>query len=281
MIMNKQRKLVQFEVGDRVAAAVSYDGSAYHGWQSQLDPEVATVQDALEAALGSIADMPVKIHCAGRTDSGVHASHQLIHFDCPVARSEKAWVQGGNTRLPDGVAIHWAKPVAQDFHARFSATARRYRYVILNSEVRPALLANGVTLQRKPLDADLMHQEAQCMLGELDFTSFRAVACQSNTPMRNVHFINVSRMAGLVVIDIQANAFLYHMVRNIAGALMDVGSGKQAKGWLRSVLEAKDRTMSSPTASPKGLYLVDVEYPEACGLPVNVPGPFFLPALIT
>lgn len=264
--------------GDKVAVAISYDGSAYHGWQSQLKPQVPTVQEGLERALSFVANAPIKVHCAGRTDSGVHASHQLVHFESPVARSEKAWVQGGNTQLPPGIAIHWAKPMAEDFHARFSATARRYRYIILNDTVRPALLSNGVTAESRPLNAELMHSEAQCLLGELDFSSFRAVACQSNTPMRNVHFIKVYRQQQLVIIDIQANAFLYHMVRNIAGALMDVGAGKYPPGWLQSILEARDRTLSSATASPKGLYLVDVEYPQRFNLPKVAVGPYFIPA---
>lgn len=268
---------VKFYPGDRVAMSVSYDGSAFHGWQSQLDPQVPTVQESLELALSYIANTQIKVHCAGRTDSGVHASHQLVHFDAPVARSEKAWVHGGNTRLPAGVAIHWAKPVKGDFHARFSATARRYRYVIHNTAVKPALLSKGVTFESRSLDAELMHEAAQCLIGELDFTSFRAVACQSNTPMRNVHFIKVKRFGELVIIDIQANAFLYHMVRNIAGALMDIGAKKYPVEWLKQVLDLKDRTQSSATASPKGLYLVDVAYPADFDLPKVVPGPFFLP----
>ena len=264
--------------GDVVAVAVGYDGSAFYGWQSQLKPNVPTVQEALEKALSFVANTEIKVNCAGRTDSGVHASHQVVSFISPVSRSEKAWVQGGNANLPDGVAIAWAKPVKPDFHARFTATARRYRYIILNRPTRSSILPKGVTHEFRPLDAELMHQEAQCLLGELDFSSFRAVACQSNTPMRNVHFVAVRRFQDMVVIDIQANAFLYHMVRNIAGALMDVGAGKQPKGWLKSTLDARDRTLSSATASPNGLYLVDVTYPECYDLPATTPGPFFLPA---
>ena len=271
-----RQSFAEIAAGDRVAVALSYDGSDYHGWQSQLKPQVATVQDALEQALGFVANQAVKVHCAGRTDSGVHASHQLVHFDSPVTRSEKAWVRGGNTQLPKGVAIHWAKPVTSDFHARFKATARRYRYVILNTLERPSILSNGVTYEGRDLDVELMNSEAQCMIGELDFSTFRAIACQSNTPMRHVHFIKVKRIGDMVVIDIQANAFLYHMVRNIAGALMDVGAGKYPPGWLQSVLALKDRSQSSATASPKGLYLVGVEYPSEFNLPEVQPGPFFL-----
>lgn len=264
--------------GDRVALAVSYDGSAYRGWQSQQKPKVPTVQDCLESALSFIANQPVRVQCAGRTDSGVHATHQLVSFESPVERSEKAYVNGGNTRLPENIAIHWAKPVSHDFHARFSATARRYRYIILNSPIKPAILPGGVTHQPWPLNAEWMHTAAQALIGELDFSSFRAVACQSNTPMRNVHFVRVTRHQDIVVIDIQANAFLYHMVRNIAGALMEVGMGRQSIEWIAELLTLRDRTKSAATASPCGLYLVDVEYPQSFGLPDVVVGPYFLPA---
>lgn len=262
--------------GSRVVLSLSYDGSEYRGWQSQRDPEVETVQELLEAALSKVADSPVVIHCAGRTDAGVHASHQVVHFDTPSSRSEKAWVMGANSHLPKGIAVHWAKQVDSDFHARFSATARRYRYVIYNHPSRPALLSRGVTWIKDPLDHQLMHHDAQALLGELDFTSYRAVACQSNTPMRNVHFVEVTRRADLVVIDIQANAFLHHMVRNIAGVLIAIGSGQQPPGWAKTVLDAKDRCAGGVTARPDGLYLVGVTYPEHFQLPSNEIGPFFL-----
>lgn len=265
-----------FKAGDRVALALSYDGSAYRGWQSQRKPQVATVQEALEQALSQIADAPVTVQCAGRTDAGVHASHQIVHFDSPADRTEKAWVSGGNTNLPRNIAIHWARPVPADFNARFSATARRYRYLILNTPARSALLSGGVTWESRPLDERNMHQAAQALIGELDFTSFRAVACQSRTPMRNVHFIDVSRHGDLVIIDIQANAFLHHMVRNIAGVLMAIGSGVQPVSWCQEVLLAKNRCVAAATAPPFGLYLTAVCYPEKFQLPDNPPGPFFL-----
>jgi len=265
-----------FQAGDRVALALSYDGSQFYGWQSQRKPNVPTVQEALETTLSKIADAPISVQCAGRTDRGVHASHQLVHFDTPVARHEKAWVMGANTQLPDGVSVYWARPVSGDFHARFSATARRYRYIILNTASRPAILSKGVSWDKRPLNVELMHKEAQCLVGEQDFTSFRAVACQSNTPMRNIHYVNVYRKSQFVVIDIQANAFLYHMVRNIAGVLMAVGSGWQREGWTQKVLSSKDRSSGGVTAKPEGLYLVDVSYPEHFELPKMEPGPFFL-----
>lgn len=266
----------QFKQGDRVALCVSYDGSAYHGWQSQRKPQVATVQEAVEKALSSVANTSVTVQCAGRTDTGVHASHQIVHFDSPSARGEKAWVRGGNTNLPASIAIQWAKPVPAEFNARFSATARRYRYIILNSPARSAILPGGVTWQRYPLDEKLMHEAAQALIGELDFTSYRAVACQSPTPMRNIHFIEVSRRGDLVIIDIQGNAFLHHMVRNIAGVLMAIGIGTKPVVWAEQVLLAKNRSMAAATASPCGLYLVGVSYPEEFELPVVKPGPYFL-----
>ncbi len=274
--MNKPAFTAQFRQGDRVAMAVSYDGSAFHGWQSQRKPQVATVQEALEKALSSIADAPVIVQCAGRTDAGVHASHQMVHFDSPSDRGEKAWVSGGNTHLPSGISIHWAKPVTQAFNARFSATARRYRYIILNTPARSALLAGGVTWENRPLNEQAMHEAGQALLGELDFTSYRAVACQSKTPMRNVHFVEVTRRADMVIIDIEANAFLHHMVRNIAGVLLAIGTGIKPVEWAEEVLLAKDRKVGAATAPPDGLYLVGVTYPETFQLPQSEPGPFFL-----
>lgn len=277
--MNETIFKARFQPGDRVAMAVSYDGSAYRGWQSQRKPQVTTVQEVLERSLGQIADAPVVVQCAGRTDAGVHASHQVVHFDSPSHRDEKAWVMGGNTSLPRNIAIHWAKPVSASFNARFSATARRYRYVILNTPARSALLPSGVTWESRALDAAIMHKAAQALIGERDFTSYRAVACQSRTPMRNVHFIDVRRCGDLVVIDIQANAFLHHMVRNIAGVLIAIGSGRQPVNWAADVLAARDRTVAAATAPPYGLYLVDVIYPPEFGLPDHVPGPYFLGVL--
>lgn len=266
----------QFKPGDRVALALSYDGSAFKGWQSQRKPQLDTVQETLEKALSQIANAAVKVQCAGRTDAGVHASHQLVHFDSPSDRDEKAWVSGSNTLLPRSIAVQWARPVDQEFNARFSATARRYRYIILNTPARSALINSGVTWYSRPLNTEDMHRAAQALLGELDFTSYRAVACQSSTPMRNLHFVEVSRRGDLVIIDIQANAFLLHMVRNITGVLLEIGAGLKPVDWAEEVLLAKDRTVAAATAPPFGLYLVDVLYPEHYGLPIQQPGPYFL-----
>ena len=232
-----------------------------------------TVQAALESALSEVAASPVRVHCAGRTDTGVHASGQIIHFDAPVARNSKAWVLGTNTHLPRDVRVLWAVAVPEDFHARFSALSRRYRYIISNTRIAPALLHGQVTWQRAPLDAPLMHAEAQALLGERDFSSFRAASCQSLTAMRNVHSIEVSRRGDLVVIDIQANAFLHHMVRNIAGGLMQVGSGREGEGWIAKLMALKDRTQGADTAAPHGLYLVEVAYPVEYGFPKALTGP--------
>ena len=253
--------------GSRIALAVEYNGSAYRGWQSQAKPAVASVQDRLEAALSSIAAAPLRVNCAGRTDAGVHASYQVVHFDSPSPRSAKAWVCGANAMLPSDISVLWAQQVDPDFHARFSATARRYRYILLNQPQRSAHFAGRATLFDQPLDAELMHREAQCLLGEQDFTAFRAAACQSRSPMRNVHFVAVQRRDRLLVIDIAANAFLHHMVRNIVGALCAVGSAQQPPGWTEQLLLGRDRSLGAATAKPDGLYLVDVSYPERFGLP--------------
>ena len=268
------------DAGQRVALALEYEGSAFFGWQSQRDPAVATLQETLEAALSKVADAPVTTVCAGRTDAGVHASNQIVHFDSPVARLEKAFVFGGNTHLPKSLSIKWARPVAADFHARFSATARRYRYVILNRPLRSAHFHHLATQVAQPLDAALMRREAQSLLGERDFSSFRGAGCQSNTPMRNVHCIEVLRRGDWVVVDIQANAFLLHMVRNIVGTLIAVGSGRQPEGWTAQVMEARDRTRAAMTAPAAGLYLVDVHYPPHFGLPRDPLGPAFIAPLL-
>jgi tRNA pseudouridine38-40 synthase len=262
--------------GSRIACRVEYDGRRYSGWQAQPHLDVLTVQTELESALSAVAAMPVRVHCAGRTDTGVHGHGQVVHFEAPVERSPKAWVLGSNARLPRDIRLHWAQPVAQEFHARFSALSRSYRYIIANAPVRPALLQGLVTWHRYPLDAQLMNDEAQALLGERDFSAFRAAACQSTTPMREVQALSVKRWGELVVIDIRANAFLHHMVRNIAGSLMAVGSGRQPAGWLAQLLVAGDRRLAADTAAADGLYLVDVAYPDYFGLPPTPPGPILL-----
>lgn len=234
------------------------------------------MQEQLELAFADVASAPVRVHCAGRTDTGVHGFGQIVHFDAPVQRSSKAWVLGGNANLPVDIRIHWAVAVIGEFHARFSALARRYRYVIANTPVRPALLHGQVTWQRRPLDEHAMHEAAQSLLGERDFSAFRAAGCQSRTPMRNVHSLAVCRRGDLVIIDVKANAFLHHMVRNIVGALMAVGYGRNEVGWIDELMAGRDRTLAAETAPSHGLYLVEVDYPAHYGLPQTPYGPLLL-----
>ncbi len=250
----------------RIALGVEYDGRPFRGWQLQ-EEGVPTVQGALQRALSRVADASIELVCAGRTDAGVHALEQVVHFDTEVARPERAWVRGTNSHLPAAVSVLWSQPVSEDFHARFSATARRYRYVVLNRPVRSSLVGGRVTWEYRPLDVARMAEAGRHLLGEQDFSSYRAAGCQSNTPFRNVTRLDVSRDADLVFIDIEANAFLHHMVRNIAGVLLDIGAGEREPDWAREVLEARDRTVAGVTAKPHGLYLRRVDYPETFPLP--------------
>jgi tRNA pseudouridine38-40 synthase len=260
--------------------AVQYDGRHFNGWQQQHSPKMPSVQDALEKALSTVAAQPIRVQCAGRTDSGVHASHQIAHFDSPVARPETAWTLGVNSQLPDTVAVKWVRAVDADFNARFSATARRYRYIILYSECRPAHMNGEVTWVAPTLDADRMHLAAQALLGKQDFSSFRASHCQSLTATRTVHRVSVIRIGELVVIDIEANAFLHHMVRNIVGSLIEIGVAKRELSWIAELLAAENRALAAATAPAAGLYLVDVHYPDRFGLPEESPGPFFVRQLL-
>ncbi|CAJ0995089.1 tRNA pseudouridine synthase A [Sodalis praecaptivus] len=258
----------------KLALGIEYDGSAYYGWQRQQ--EVPSVQACLERALSTVADEPVAVHCAGRTDAGVHATGQVVHFDTRARRPDAAWTLGVNANLPADIAVRWVAPVADDFHARFSATARRYRYIIYNHRLRPALLGRGLTHYYHPLDALSMARAGQCLLGENDFTSFRALQCQSRTPWRNLHHLYVTRQGQYVVVDIKANAFVHHMVRNIVGSLLEVGCGNRPESWIAELLACRDRTQAGATAPAAGLYLVAVAYPSRFALPAPPPGPLFL-----
>ena len=249
----------------RIALGLEYDGSRFHGFERQ--PDRRTVQGEVEEALGRIAASPVRVVCAGRTDAGVHAAGQVVHFDTGARRPIHAWVRGTNTYLPPDVAVLWARCVGGTFHARFSALRRRYRYVIVNRSTRPALLAGRAAWEYRPLDARLMRLGAQSLAGEHDFSSFRAAGCRARHPVRRVHRIEVVREGERVVIDVHANAFLQHMVRNIAGTLMAVGAGERGPGWVASVLAARDRRAAGVTAAPGGLYLMGIDYPEAAGVP--------------
>lgn len=250
----------------RIALGLEYDGSDFSGWQSQ-EGDVHTVQCVVEQALSRVADHPLRVVCAGRTDAGVHATAQVIHFDTHAGRSMRSWVYGANANLPKSVSVQWAFPVNDDFHARFSAVRRRYRYIILNREVRPTFLAWRVAWEYRPLDEMLMHRAAQYLVGEHDFSAYRAVACQAKSPVRVLYELAVTRDRDLVILDLEANAFLHHMVRNIAGVLMDIGAGKQAPDWAREVLESRNRTLGGITASPHGLYLTGIDYPHNFDLP--------------
>lgn len=258
----------------RIALMVEYDGSQYHGWQSQAG--LCTVQNRVEQALSRVASESVQVVCAGRTDTGVHAVGQIIHFDSDKERTIRSWIHGANSFLPKDICVKWGREMPDTFHARYSALSRRYRYVILNTPIRPALLRSNVTWQYRQLDNQLMNEAAQYLLGENDFTSFRSVECQSNTPMRNIHECKVDRVGDWVVIEITANAFLHHMVRNIAGVLMAIGSGRKPVSWVEDVLQAKDRKMGAETAPAYGLYLYEIGYPEEYNVIVPQTGPFFM-----
>ncbi len=249
---------------NRYILGVEYDGSNFSGWQWQVDRR--TAQAELEYALSQVANEPVRVICAGRTDAGVHALEQVVHFDTTVKRDLHAWLMGGNSNLQNDIRILWVKEAVDDFHARFSATARFYRYVILNRKMKSALQPKQLTWCYEPLDADKMHQAAQDLIGHHDFSTFRAQGCQSKSPNRTIYFIEVYRQDERVIIDISANAFLHHMVRNIAGVLMEIGSGKRSLDWPKQLLEIKDRGQGGITAKPHGLYLGSVLYPEKFGL---------------
>lgn len=252
----------------RVALTVCYNGASFHGFQYQSE-SIPTVQACLESALARVADHDVKLVCAGRTDTGVHATHQVVHFDTTVERPTKAWVMGGNTHLPPSISIGWAGAVDPAFNARFSATQRRYLYLIHNAPVRSALLYQELTRERCPLDEVPMDAAGKLLLGEHDFSSFRSSECQSPTPIRTVHRLDVYRKGDLVVVDITANAFLHHMVRNIVGVLLEIGRGDAGPAWASEVLALRDRRRAGITAPPNGLYLVDVAYPERFGVPAG------------
>ena len=255
-----------------IALGVEYDGGEFSGWQRQS--HCPSVQGELEAALSQVADEPVRTVAAGRTDAGVHATQQVAGFQCAKARPLRAWRDGVNALTAPGVKVRWARQVEAGFHARFSAAARRYLYLFLTDQ-RPSPLCGRYVCPSPPLDAEAMQQAGQALLGEQDFSSFRAAACQSNSPFRRVFHLRVRAISRFVVLDIEANAFLLHMVRNVAGALSLVGRGERPAPWIAECLQARDRTLIGKTAPPQGLYLVDVAYPQQ-GLP-----PGALPPLLS
>ncbi|WP_022956109.1 tRNA pseudouridine(38-40) synthase TruA [Perlucidibaca piscinae] len=259
----------------RYAIGIEYDGRAFRGWQTQ-QAGVPSVQETLERAIARVANHPVHVHAAGRTDAGVHGSGMIAHFDSPSPRSERSWLMGVNTALPEGVSLRWIQPVASDFHARFKAVARRYHYVIYNHPRRSSLLAGRATWHYHPLQLAPMQEAAQALVGRHDFSAFRAVACQSNRPVRDVHFLQLDQEGPLFRLDIQADGFLHHMVRNIAGVLMAIGQGRMPVSWAAEVLASRDRTLGGVTAPPDGLYFVDALYPSGFDLPREPLGPLWM-----
>lgn len=251
----------------RIAIGLEYDGTAYNGWQRQRVGD--GVQAHVEAALQAVANEPVEVTCAGRTDTGVHASGQVAHFDTSSQRDARSWLLGANSNLPDDVNLTWAHRVSDEFHARYSATSRSYHYLILNRLQRSALHRNRAWWVHRELDADHMNEAAQCLVGEHDFSAFRAAGCQAATPVRDISKISVHRDGEWVHLSVSANAFLMHMVRNITGTLVAIGCGDESVAWGRQVLDSGDRTRGGIAAPPHGLTLTDVDYPPEFDLPPN------------
>ena len=249
----------------RIALGISYVGNGYHGWQSQ--PSGQTVQDRLEAALAAFATVPLPTVCAGRTDAGVHGLMQVVHFDTDLQREAFSWVRGTNRFLPPDIAVQWARPVPDAFHARASAIGRRYAYLLLESPVRPSVEAGRVGWSFRPLDGDAMRQAAARLLGEHDFSSFRASACQALSPVKHLRRLDIARRGAYWRFEFEASAFLHHMIRNIMGCLVAVGQGQQAPAWIDSVLAARDRDAAAPTFAPDGLYFLGPRYDPCWGLP--------------
>lgn len=249
----------------RIVLGVEYDGSAFCGWQTQ--PQACGVQDALERALGEVSGERIVTACAGRTDAGVHAAGQVVHFDTTVERPISAWIRGTNALLPEGMAVNWAKQIAQDFHARFSATGRRYVYWLLNRPQRPGLLHRRVGWFHQPLDIGAMRLAVPCMLGRHDFSAFRAAECQARTPVKELRELDISRRGELLRLQFAADAFLQHMVRNIVGSLVYIGARRQPPEWLNELMQSRDRTRAAPPFSPAGLYLAAIDYDATWALP--------------
>jgi tRNA pseudouridine38-40 synthase len=253
----------------RLALGISYNGQAYQGWQSQLSR--LTVQDKLEAALGKFTQHRVSTLCAGRTDAGVHALMQVVHFDTPLSRTASSWVRGTNAFLPRDISVEWAQEMPPEFHCRASATSRRYAYIVVESPVRPSVDNGRVGWVYKPLNLNSMQQAAAYLLGEHDFTSFRASACQALSPVKTLQRIEISQRGAYWRFEFEANAFLHHMIRNLMGCLITVGQGKHPPEWMKEVLLARDRDAAAPTFSPDGLYFLGPRYAPHWGLPERTP----------
>jgi tRNA pseudouridine38-40 synthase len=259
----------------RLALGISYNGQAYEGWQSQ--PSGRTVQDRLEAALTQFADQPISTVCAGRTDAGVHGLMQVVHFDTPLQREEFSWIRGTNRFLPADIAVQWAKPVPAAFHSRASAIARRYAYVVLESPVRPSIEAGRVGWVFRPLDIVAMQEAAALLIGQHDFSSFRAAACQAKTPVKTMNRVAIARHGAYWRFEFEADAFLHHMIRNIMGCLLVIGQGQQPPQWMSQILAARDRDAAAPTFSPDGLYFLGPVYGPEWNLPSRTAAYDWLP----
>ena len=267
-IRSKDREFGEVDM-NRLALCVEYDGSAFHGWQVQKDTK--TVQGVLESALSRVADEPIRVVTAGRTDTGVHATGQVVHFQTTRIRSSYAWLRGTNTCLDHSVAVLWAKEVPNSFHARFSALSRSYRYVVLNRKARPTFLKSRVTWDHRPLDIDRMRAASSFLLGRHDFNGYRAAACQAKQSVRLINLLNIFRQGDWIWIDIDADGFLHHMVRNIVGVLSAIGAGEAESEWAKTVLDSRDRKLGGVTAPPDGLYFRQVTYPVEFDLPPSPP----------
>jgi len=256
----------QAAIKQRIVLGIEYNGSLFSGYQLQAHG-TRTVQGELEKALSKVANEAIRLTCAGRTDTGVHATGQVVHFDTAMQRELKAWMLGGNTNLPRDISIHWVRQVNENFSARFSAISRSYRYILYNRKARSAVFQQNVAWSYGEYDEDAMNAAAQLLLGEHDFSAFRSSKCQASHAIRVMQNINVKRQGDYIILDIKANAFLHHMVRNIMGTLMVIGRGEQSIEWMQDILQGQDRKCAGMTASAAGLYLVNVEYPEEYGLP--------------
>jgi len=263
----------------RIVLGIEYDGSSFHGWQRQS--HAASVQTSLEESLSLVAAHKVEVTCAGRTDTGVHATAQVIHFDCLNARPEKAWLKGANSLLPSSISIRYTKTISKEFHARFSAYSRSYLYIIDNSPIKPAIMSQGLTWFNKKLDVEKMNRACEYFIGEQDFSSLRSSQCQSHSANRCITVLDCRRYNNFVVIEVSANAFLHHMVRNIVGILLEIGDGRKTSEWAKQVITAKNRCHGGITAAANGLYLVGVGYPEQFNLPSGIRPPLFLEQLLS
>ncbi len=264
----------------RYAVSISYEGTNYYGWQ-RLNTGLSSVQAKVEEAFSTVANHSIAVVCAGRTDAGVHATKQIIHFDTTAERSERNWVFGANRYLPDDISVNWVKPVENTFHARFTAYSRRYLYIISNHVVKNAIECKGLTWCHNPLNVEQMQEGGKHLIGEHDFSAYRTVRCQARHAKRNIMRLEVKRFGRLVMVDIQANAFLHHMVRNIVGVLISIGEGKKSPTWTKDILNSRDRRTGGVTAPAHGLYFVDVTYPEKFNLPCEPAGPPMLSPFIS